>query len=145
MSMASSGSIHRLLSVAASLLDHAAAEIRDAKLEPVRENIEHIGRALSEVIEIQLQLYKLRPDLTPEYLSEPSEHSAANRLLTEYMYNASEFELSGNAGKAIATFLEFLALESSPLHKNIARGEIQRLQGAQAPNPSFKRTPDGAA
>ena len=127
--MATLESINRLLSVAASLLDHAASEIRDAKLEPVRENIERIGKALAELIEIRLQVYKLEPDLTPEYLKEPpSEHSAANRLLTEYMYNASEFELAGNIERAIATFQAFLALESSPLHRGIAVGEIERLQ-----------------
>jgi len=128
--MATLESINRLLSVAASLADHAAAEIRDAKLEPVRENIERIGKALAEMFEIQLQIYKLQPDLKPEYLEQPSEHSAANRLLTEYMYNASEFELAGNNERAIETFQEFLALESSPLHRDIAAGEIKRLQGA---------------
>lgn len=128
--MATLESINRLLSVAASLADHAAAEIRDAKLEPVRENLERIGRALAELFEIQLQIYKLQPDLKPEYLKQPSEHSAANRLLTEYMYNASEFELAGNNERAIETFQAFLALESSPLHRDIATGEIKRLQGA---------------
>lgn len=123
-------SIHRLLSVAASLLDHAATEIRDAKIEPVRENIERVGKALVEVFEIQQKIYLLRPGLTPEYLKQPSEYSAANRLLTEYMYNASEFERAGNNERAIETFQEFMALESSPLHRDIAAGEIKRLQGA---------------
>jgi hypothetical protein len=128
--MATPESINRLLSVAASLLDHAAGEMRDAELKPVRENIERIGKALAEVMEIQLQIYKLQPDLTPKYLTQPTEHSAANRLLTEYMYNASEFELAGNLEQAIATFREFLALESSPVHRGIAAGEIERLQSA---------------
>jgi hypothetical protein len=44
--MATPESINRLLAVAATLLDHAAAEVRDAKLEPVRENIDRIGKAL---------------------------------------------------------------------------------------------------
>jgi hypothetical protein len=130
--MATLESINRLLSVAASLADHAAAEIRDAKLEPVRENIERIGKALAEIFEIQHQIYALRPDLTPDYLKQPSEHSAANRLLTEYMYNASEFELTGNHERAIQVFQEFLGLESSSLHRDIAEGEIKRLKGARS-------------
>jgi len=128
--MATLESINRLLSVGATLLDHTAAEIRDAKLEPVHENIERIGKALAEVFEIQNQIYKLKPELTPEYLKKPSEQSAANRLLTEYMYNASEFELAGNTERAIAIFQEFLALESSPMHRDIAASEIERLQNA---------------
>lgn len=128
--MATPESIHRLLSVAASLLDHAATEIRDAKIEPVRENIERVGKALVEVFEIQQQIYLLRPELTPEYLKQSSGYSAANRLLTEYMYNASEFERAGNNERAIETFQAFMELESSPLHRDIAAGEIKRLQGA---------------
>ena len=130
--MATLESINRLLSVAASLMDHAATEIRDAKVEPVRENIERIGKALAEVFEIQLEIYKLQPDLKPDYLKQPSEYSAANRLLTEYMFNASEFELAGNNERAIETFQEFLALESSPLHRDIVTAEIKRLQGASS-------------
>lgn len=128
--MATLESINRLLSVSATLIDHAAVEIRDAKLEPVHENIERIGKALAEVFEIQHQIYKLKPELTPEHLKQPSEHYAANRLLTEYMYNASEFELAGNTERAIAIFQEFLALESSPMHRDIAASEIERLQNA---------------
>ncbi|MBL0729655.1 hypothetical protein [Piscinibacter sp. HJYY11] len=123
-------SIHRLLTVATSLIDQAAGEIRDSKLEPVRENIEHIGRAIAELFEIQQQIYRLQPDLMPDYLKQPSEYSEANRLLTEYMYNASEFEIAGNHERAIQTLQEFLGLESSELHRNIAEGEIKRLQGA---------------
>jgi hypothetical protein len=125
-------SINRLLSVAASLLDHAAAEIRDAKLAPVLQNIEQIGRALAEIFEIQHRIYEVQPELTPEHLKQPSEHSAANRLLTEYMYRASEHERAGNIADAIATFDAFLEIESSPLHRSIAEGEIERLRRPRA-------------
>jgi len=131
--MATLESINRLLSVASSLMDHAAAEIRDAKVEPVRVNIERVGKALAEVFEIQLEIYKLQPDLKPDYLTQLSEFSAANRLLTEYMYNASEFELAGDNERAIETFQKFLELESASLHRDIAAGEIKRLQGASNP------------
>jgi hypothetical protein len=128
--MASPESIHRYLSVAATLLDHAATEIRDTKLEPVRENIERIGKALAEAFEIQRQVYLIRPDLKPEYLEKPSELSVANRSLTRYMYRASDCELAGDIKGAIAAFQEFLTLESSPLHRDIAATEIERLQRA---------------
>lgn len=131
--MATPESIHRLLSVAASLLDHAAAEVRDARLEPVRVNIERIGKALAEIMDVQLELRKAKPELASRYLAEPTEHSAANRLLTEYMYNASEFELAGDIAQAIATFQTFLTLESSPLHRSIATGEIERLLRTTGP------------
>lgn len=126
--MATPESINRLLSVAAKLLDRAAAEIRDAKLEPVRENIERIAKALAELFNIQHQIYALQPELEPQKFKQPSEYSEPNRLLTLYMYHASECELAGNVEGAIAAFREFLTLESSPLHRNIATAEIERLQ-----------------
>jgi len=125
--MATPESIHRLLSVASTLLDHAATEVRDARIEPVRTNIERIAKALAEVMEVRLELYKAQPGLAPQHPAEPAELSAANRRLTEYMYNASEFELAGDITQAVATFRAFLALESSPLHQSIATGEIERL------------------
>lgn len=128
--MATLESINRLLSVGATLLDHAAAEIRDAKLEPVRRTLKALARLWPKSFEIQYQIYELKPDLKPEYLKQSSEHSVANRLLTEYMYNASGFELAGNHERAIAIFQEFLALESSPLHRDIAAGEIEKLRDA---------------
>jgi hypothetical protein len=131
--LASLDNINRLLTVAAKLIDNAAAEIRDAKLEPVRENIEHMGRALAEVFEVQHTIYGLRPELTPAHLKEPSQTSDANRLLTEFMFRASELEYEGNIEGAIAEFEGFLALESSTLHRDIALGEIERLRNGIRP------------
>ena len=45
--------LHRLLRVASHLLDQAAADVRTTDLGPVDENIQRIGRALIEVIEVQ--------------------------------------------------------------------------------------------
>ena len=72
------------------MLDHAASEIRDAKLAPVRENIERVGEALAEISELRQRVYAVAPELMPEYLKQPSEHSESNRLLTRYMFQASE-------------------------------------------------------
>jgi Protein of unknown function (DUF2379) len=127
--MASPESIHHLLIVAARLLDRAAQEIRDAKLEPVRDNIEHIGRALAEVFDVHRQIYALRPQLKPAYLTEPSPHPEADKLLTRALFDASMLEEAGRAEDAIKQIESFLTLELPPLHRNIAEGEIGRLRG----------------
>jgi hypothetical protein len=131
--MASLDTIDRLLSVAAGLIERAASEIRDAKFEPVQENIELMGRALAEVFTLQHRIYAFRPDLTPDHLKEPSQHSEANRLLTEFMFRASELERAGNIAGAVSEFERFLAIDSSPLHIEIAQGEIERLKNAARP------------
>lgn len=123
-------STHRLLRVAADLLDQAAAGIRESKIEPIRGNIEHIGRALVEIFQIQNSIYSLRPELKPEYLNHESPNPEANRLLTRFMFEASELEQIGRIAEAIDKFKEFLALEKSELHREIAEGEIERISRA---------------
>jgi len=120
-------SIDSLLNVAARLLDKAASEMRDAKLQPIDENVEHIGRALSEVFEIQHKIYEVEPSLKPQYLNEESEYPEADALLTTYLGEAIGMEQSGNIEGAIKKLKEFILLESSLHHQEIARGEIDRL------------------
>lgn len=125
--MASLESIHQLLAVAARLLDSAASEIRDAKLEPVRENIGQIGQILAGIFEIEQKIYALRPDLEPAYLSEPSPHPESNKRLTRFMFEACELEDAGELAQAIEKYREYLGLEDSSHHREIAEGEIRRL------------------
>jgi hypothetical protein len=108
-------------------LDQAASEIRDGNLEPTRGNIEHIGRALSEIFDIEQRIYEARPDLKPAYLTEHSPNPEANRLLTRFMSEAFELEDEGRKVDAIQKYKEYLALETSPEHMKIAEGEIMRL------------------
>ena len=70
--MASLESINEKLRVAAEHLDQAATEIRDLPLEPPKRHIRAIGEALANVFQIQHEIYRLRPDLEPAYLSEES-------------------------------------------------------------------------
>ena len=69
------------------------------------------------------------PSLATEYAKEPSQNPEANRLLTEFLFRASELEDAGNIEGAIGEFERFVDLESTPLHRDIALGEIERLRG----------------
>ena len=60
-------SLNALLSEPAKLLDQSAGQIRDTGLNP-EENIRKIAEALAEIFEVQMQIFQLRPDLTPDYL-----------------------------------------------------------------------------
>ena len=55
--------IHR----ASRILDDCAGLIRDLELSP-QQNIRRIGESLATIFEIQREIYRLRPDLMPEYL-----------------------------------------------------------------------------
>lgn len=67
--MSSIESINKILSEAARLLDAVSNEIRDIDFNK-RENIQRIGAALTYIYEIQHDIYKVNPDLKPEYLKE---------------------------------------------------------------------------
>lgn len=125
--MASLESIHQLLTVAARLLDSAASDIREAKLEPVHENIGRIGEILEAVFEIEQKIYALQPNLQPAYLSEPSPSPESNKRLTRYIFQACELENAGELEQAIERYKEYLRLEESSHHREIAEGEIRRL------------------
>lgn len=60
-------SIHKKLLEASSLLDVSAEEIRDADFNK-SINIKRIGTALTYIFEIQHEIYKVRPDLKPDFL-----------------------------------------------------------------------------
>ena len=68
--MASLESINKQLRMAAEWLNRAANEIHDLPLEPAKEHIRSIGEALANIIEIQHEIYRQRPDLQPGYLDE---------------------------------------------------------------------------
>ena len=67
MEQPSLDSLNALLSEAANLLDKSAGQIRDTGLNP-EENIRKIGEALAGIFEVRMQIFQVRPDLTPDYL-----------------------------------------------------------------------------
>ena len=132
MPMASLDQINDLLIAASAFLDRAAGKIRDAGLEPTHAHIERIGRALSEIVEIKQEIHALRPDLEPAYLKQPpGEFAEANRLLVRCVFQASELQMAGDVQAAVAVFKAYLDIETSALHRDIALGEIERLDAAQ--------------
>jgi len=68
--MASLESINEKLRVAAEMLDQAASEIRDLPLDPAKKHIGGIGEALGNIFQIQHEIYRLRPELQPDFLKE---------------------------------------------------------------------------
>src|SRR5688572_13779163 len=74
LGMATLESIYRLLDEANERLNQAVNQIRDLPLEPKGDHIYRVGKALSEVFDIQYHLFALRPDLTPQIFNGPFEH-----------------------------------------------------------------------
>ena len=128
--MATAHTINALLQRAVDLLDQAAGEIRDAPLNPTSKNIRHIGRALSEVFEIQFQIHALHPELQPPYMKGPSKDPA--KVLTWTLERCKVFEEAGELRTAIAFLQQFLAKETGAEQRAVAEAEIRRLEERDA-------------
>ena len=124
--MASLNSIHRLLEEVNAKLNEAMQEIRDLPLEPRREHMHRIGKALSEIYDIQYHIFALRPELTPQILNGPFEHPTG--ALNIAMRHAQAAEASGNVKVAVA-ILQWVAPRVGAEHRKRAEDEIVRLQG----------------
>lgn len=120
-------SLHQLLRVASHLLDHAATEVRASQLGPVPQNIQRIGRALIEVIEVQRQLYAEAPELQPRTLAASPREDDANRLFTQFTIEALALEDAGDTEAARDKYTQFIGLSPSHPHREIARAQIRRL------------------
>lgn len=119
--------LHQLLRVASHLLDQAAAEVRTTDLDPVDENIQRIGRALIEVIEVQRLIFAEAPELEPKTLAGTARENEANRLFTQFTIEALELEDAGHTEAAREKYTQFIGLSPSYPHREIARAEIRRL------------------
>jgi hypothetical protein len=65
--MASLDELNEILSKSGELLDRAAEQIRDLRLDS-EANIRKIAQILMTIFEIRLQISEQRPDLKPDYL-----------------------------------------------------------------------------
>jgi len=119
--------LYQLLRVASQLLDQAAMEVRENGPNPATENIERIGRALFEVIQVQRQIFALQPELEPTSLAASPREADANQLFSRFMHEALELEHTGNAAAAVERYTRFIGIAPTYHHREIARGEIRRL------------------
>ena len=126
--MASIEDLDSTLRVATKLLESATAYVRDIPLAPVRENVRSIAEALLKVFALRDAIYELRPDLKPAHLKDRSPDPDADRRLTVVLAEAYALSDAGDRLAAIELLTSFSATEGSEPHRNIARGESERLQ-----------------
>ena len=125
--------LNQTLNVAASLLDEAAGQIRDAALSPTKEHIHRIGEALVSIYEIQSAIYKLRPELEPKYDEPPPAQQKANRRLGETLIAAYDLADKGQLQEAISLLSAFAANDPSEFHCGLAAIEAERLSRSYGP------------
>lgn len=118
--------INGLLEEANAKLNEAMHAIRDLPLEPKRDHMHRVGKALAEIYDIQYHVFALKPELTPPALQGPFDHPAG--ALAVAIRHASAAEKSGNPAMALA-IMRWVAPRLSGEHMQQAQAEVLRLQG----------------
>ena len=120
--------LNKLLSECCEQLVDCSGIIKEMPLEPTRENIYRVGKALAEVSEIRSELYKLHPHLKPERWDEPPSEDDYAKMFQEASRQADEHLQVGKPEKAIETFESYLFIVPSDKYENKAKNEIEKLR-----------------
>jgi hypothetical protein len=122
-------SLNETLCAAARILDNAATEIRDIPLDPTRENISTIAKALSLIFDIQRQIYQVEPNLEPEYLKRPSPYpKELNRRFGEIVIKDAELCDLKRYLEAIALYENFINENPPEFFINMAKNRITKIR-----------------
>jgi len=123
-------SLFRQLEAAVKGLNGAVLQIRDLPLEPRKAHIYRIGKALTEIFDIQYHVFALRPSLTPHIFKGPFEHPEG--ALNVAMRHAGAAEKAGNPDVAIAILKWVSSRIQGTAYEQKARAQIKRLSTRRA-------------
>jgi hypothetical protein len=126
--MASIEDINKLLRSCAAELDRCAGLIRDAGLDPVKQNIHRIGHALFNISEIQNEIFKLKPELMPKEWNEPITDKELNRAFGELLIESGDLCESGKPLSAIERLEAFIGIHPGKNFSEMAKNEIASIK-----------------
>ncbi len=121
--------IDSILKSCATHLDKCAGLVRDLPLEPVRENIYRIGRALAEIGELRAELFKLHPQLKPEGWDDPLPNADYNQMFGQTILQAEELCDAGKPNEAVKCLESFIFIGPPEELQRLAQNEVQKLKG----------------
>lgn len=119
--------IHAALKSCSEKLNGCAEMIRNAKLEPVKQNVERIGCALTYIFEIQHEIYKTNPELKPEELKNPKLDSK-NRVFGNLLLEVDGLCEMGKPRIALVQLEAFIASQPGEKFEEMARCQIARIK-----------------
>jgi len=125
-------SLYEKLEGATQLLDRAAADIRDIPLEPKSANIRAIAETLSQIFDLQRQIYHQRPELIPTHLwdiRKPGGNPPPELIIRGAFRKVELAERSGDVPLAIQLLEFLLRVQPEGSHVDRAKRELARLKG----------------
>ncbi len=126
--MATLEEIDKLLHHCAGELDRCAGLIRDAQLNPVKENIHRIGHALYNVCEIRNEIFKLKPELMPKEWNEPITNKEQNRTFGELLIETEDLCEAGKPLVAVERLEAFISTCPGENFVRMAKNEIESIR-----------------
>lgn len=109
-------------------LDRCAALIRDAQLNPVKENIHRIGHALYSIFEIRNEIFKLKPELMPKEWNEPITDREQNRNFGDLLIETENLCAAGKPLLAVERLEAFVATRPGDAFATMAKNEIAAIR-----------------
>jgi hypothetical protein len=121
--------LNEILWATMRILDYAAEEIRDIPLNPKKENISRIGKALTLIIDIQQQIYQVDPKLKPEYLKRSSPYPAElNRRYGEIVIKDADLCDLKMYHEAISLYENFISANPPEFFTKMAKNRIAKIR-----------------
>ena len=120
--------LNKILSDCCEQLVDCSGMIKEIPLEPAKQNIYKIGKALAEISELRSVIYRIRPDLKPEKWDEPPSDEDFKEMFEEAKRQAEEHCNSGNPEKAVETYESYIFIGPTEKYENLAKDEIEKLQ-----------------
>jgi len=90
-------------------------------------NLRPIGKATCALWEVRDTIYKIQPDLTPDFVNELSENKIRYEELSKTHELARSFEEDGKLGKALIAFEELLFKAEIGHFKRLAEAGLYRV------------------
>ncbi|NIP29665.1 MAG: hypothetical protein GTO02_05005 [Candidatus Dadabacteria bacterium] len=120
--------IEKQLDECTRILEKTAPLIRDSELKSVRDNIKRVAFALRNINEIRLELYKVEPDLKPDFLNETLKYPEQNEIFALLVLESENLCKLGRYEDAINLYEEYVSSEPPEYFSKLASAEIKRIK-----------------
>jgi hypothetical protein len=129
--MASHAHLDMLLGQTLECLNEAAGQVRELELEPVKDNLMYIGRAIEEVWGLRERLYAMHPEVKRDFVQESEADPTRFEALTQVLTRASEDEAAGRLDAAADGYRRLLGEAQFGFFRRCAEAGLFRVASTQ--------------
>ena len=116
-----------LLGESLELMQKAAKEIKEISSPELTKKLIHIGKATTQLWEVRDQIYKLKPEIKRDFVSEYSHDKERFESLNKIHIKASEAESARKYDEAKKAYTELLEVSNYVYFKLLAEAGLHRV------------------